>query len=73
MSPRTLCFPPGDREGVTPAIIWKNRTILGVGGSERPTWVLGFSSKQSQRQSSFDVLVPVDRWRYAGKELQENA
>lgn len=44
----------------------------GGGGSERPTWVLGFSSKQSQRQSSFDVLVPVDRWRYAGKELQEN-
>lgn len=40
-------------------------------GSERPTWVLGFSSKQSQRQSSFDVLVPVDRWRYAGKELQK--
>ena len=38
---------------------------------EGSTWVLGFSSKQSQRQTSLDVLVAVDGGTNAGKDLTE--
>lgn len=34
------------------------------------TWIFGLSSKQRQGERSLDVLMPVDRWRHAGKDLQ---
>lgn len=34
------------------------------------TWIFGLSSKQRQGQGSFDVIMTVDGWGHASKDLQ---
>lgn len=74
MSPRTLCFPPG-KERIEKKGRVKGRTnwstvILSNSEMRGFTWIFGLPSKQRQGERSLDVLMPVDRWRHAGKDLQ---